>query len=210
MPTPTGNENLQGALTTGQQICWDETHGYMMGADMNPDTDCSGFVGYCLAHNGFNVPQRWNTTSMIPTLQSYPGFIEFIWQPGFQWQHGDIAVYDEGGGQHGHTFFYVENINGYLDASWEGASQNRIGALTRARMEAAGVHNHPETGDQANIFGAHTEVWIHNYSDPSTSHTWHVFRWQNAPPPPPPPIGGLPKWLLLSLINNNNRQDGGR
>ncbi len=225
MPTPTGNEDLNGALTMAQQICWDESHGYTIGADMNPDTDCSGLVGYCLSHNGFNVPQRWDTTNMIPTLQNYAGFTEYIYDSSFVPQHGDIFVYDEGGGQYGHTFFYAENVSGYTDSTGRTAT---IGPLAHAKIEASSsresgyeypdrgtipgdINNPDEPGDhRRNNVGAYWEVWVHAYETlASSGHTWHVFRWQGETPPPPP-TGGIPKWLLLSLINNNNRQDGGR
>lgn len=211
-------ENLTGALTLAQQICWNENVGYVMGADMNPNTDCSGLIGYCLSQNGFNVPRRWNTTTMIPTLQAYTGFTEYIWQPGFQWQHGDIAVYDEGGGAKGHTFFYAENVTGYTDST---GRTNTTGLLTRARIEASssrtsgysyadgdpgtipGDVNNPNTsGDYPrNGVGAYWEVWVHPFSDPSSGHTWHIFRWGGTPPPPPPSTKRhLPIWLYNKIV----------
>lgn len=195
MPTPTGNENLGAAITLAESICWDETVGYVMGADMNPNTDCSGLIGYVLSLNGFNVPRRWNTTSMIPTLQNYPGFTEHIYDPtmGFTFKHGDIVVYDEGGGSYGHTFFIGENLYGYTGTDWHTASSNRA-VLPICKVEAAGTHNHPETGDQDNGYGAHTEVWVHAYSGSPVYQVdngqglhwpvWHIFRWMQAPPPP--------------------------
>lgn len=185
MPTPTGNEDLQGALSLGESICWDESHGYIMGADMNPDTDCSGFIGYCLSNNGFNVSRRWNTTSMIPTLQSYQGFTEYIWSSGFQWQHGDIAVYDEGGGERGHTFFYAENVIGYLTSDYTNGNGD-TGLLASARIEASSNRGRPQTGDQDNGYGMHPEVWIHPFSFTPNGHTWHIFRWNGTTPPIPP------------------------
>ena len=192
MPTPTGNENLAGALALAQQICWDETHGYVMGADMNPDTDCSGLVGYALSHNGFNVNQRWDTTTMIPTLSNYPGFAHYIYSSNFTPQHGDIFVYDEGGGAYGHTFFYAENVRGYTDNT---GNTTNTGTLARARIEAASSRGTPQTGDQAKDgTGAHWEVWVHPWSAPSLSHTWHVFRWGGAPSP-----GNVPPWLMAKI-----------
>lgn len=198
MPTPTGNENLSGALTLGQSICWDETHGYVMGADMNPDTDCSGFIGYCLSQNGFNVPRRWDTTTMIPTLQSYPGFTEIIWNPSTPLIHGDILVYDEGGGANGHTFFYAENVIGYTSNDPD-LGDGTTGLLTRARIEASSNRGRPQTGDQDNGYGMHPEVWVHPYSAPSTSHVWHLFRWNQSPIP-----GDIPAWLY-SKFNKKRR-----
>lgn len=196
MPTPTGNENLSQALTIAQSICWDETHGYTMGADMDPDTDCSGFVGYALSHAGFNVPQRWDTTTMIPTLMTYPGFAHYIWYPGMQLQHGDIFVYDEGGGANGHTFFYAENVNGYTDDT---ANTDTTGMLSTARIEAASSRDQPHPGDQAkNGTGAHWEVWVHPYSAPSTSHTWHLFRWHGGAQPQLTPV-------QIAMFHKKNR-----
>lgn len=188
---PIGSEDLAGALSLGASICWDEEHGYVMGANMNPDTDCSGFIGYCLKNNGFNVDQRWNTTSMIPALMDYPGFQHFIYSDGFNWQHGDIAVYDEGGGINGHTFFYVENIRGYLSndpINGDGTT----GILSRARMEASSDRGRSQTGDQDNGHGMHPEVWIHPFSFTPGGHTWHIFRWTGGSPSG----GSMPPWLM--------------
>lgn len=196
MPTPTGNEDLTGALTLGQQFCWDESIGYNRFSTryFNPNCDCSSFVSNCLYQNGFNVMQFGTTQNIIDQLQLYPGFTEYIYSSGFQFQHGDIAVYDDGGsGAAGHTFFYVEDIYGYYDSDWTAASAARKGQLSRARMEASGTHNHPENGDQDNGRGAHTEVWIHNFNPPSSGHVWHIFRWQATPGPiPPGPIPPVP------------------
>lgn len=218
-------ENLSGALATGQQICWNESHGYYLrdGSGygcMNPDVDCSYFVGYCLQQNGFSVSPSWYTGSMITTLRAYPGFTEYIYSPGFQWQHGDIAVYDEGGGARGHTFFYAENVLGYTDNT---GRTNTTGLLSTARIEASssrthgysyadgdpgtqpGDVNNPNTsGDYPrNGVGAYWEVWVHPFSfNDNDGHTWHIFRW-NAGPGPTPPITRrhhLPIWLYNKII----------
>lgn len=198
MPTPTGNENLGAAITLGESICWDETHGYNRypgTRELNPDTDCSYFVGYCLANSGFNVNPNWYTGSMITDLQNYPGFTEHIYDPtmGFTFQHGDICVYDEDGGAAGHTFFIGENLYGYTGTYWRTATSNRA-VLPICKVEAAGTHNHSEQGDQDNGYGAHTEVWVHAYSGSPVYQVdngqglhwpvWHIFRWMQAPPPP--------------------------
>ena len=209
MPTPTGNEDLTGALTQAQTFAWDESIGYNMYGtrQFNPNCDCSSFVSNCLYLNGFNVIQFGNTQDIINQLQNYQGFTEYIYSSGFQWQHGDIAVYDDGGsGAAGHTFFYAENVWGYSDSNWRTASAARRSTLSKARIEASGTHGHPENGDQDNGHGAHTEVWVHNfYFDPG-AHVWHIFRWQAAPGPIPPPIPPgpgpvfpskkFPVWLL--------------
>lgn len=188
-------EDLAGAISQAMQICFDETHGYKMGATMNPDTDCSGLIGYCLANNGFNVNARWDTGGMITALSNYAGFTHYIWSSSFILQHGDIVVYDEGGGEHGHAFIYATGIYGYT-ATYDdelnpcGSSQ---GYLRQARIEASSSRGHyypgtrdPIPGDQANANGCHSEVWVHAYAPPSSGHTWHVFRWYDSPTPPPP------------------------
>ena len=210
-------ENLPGALQTGINICFDETHGYNRYAgtrELNPDTDCSYFVGYCLAQNGFNVNPGWYTGSMITDLSNYTGFAHYIWDSSFVWQHGDIAVYDEGGGAYGHTFFYAENVTGYVNG-YQGASScdGTIGNCAVAKIEASNNRGHPEPGDQDNGNGCHPEVWVHTFSGLPVYQVdngqgmhwpvWHVFRWGGTPPPPPPPTQhrqGLPVWLIDKII----------
>lgn len=210
-------EDLAIALQVGQRICWDETHGYFLrgsqpgvaDGELNPDVDCSYFVGYCLQQGGFNVSPSWYTGSMITTLRNYPGFTEYTYYVGMQLKNGDIFVWDDGtgGGSGGHTFFYCEYIYGYLDAYWGDATGTRKGILNQAKMEAAGTHGHgwPETGDQDNGNGAHTEVWIHNWDVPDMSKTWHVFRWHDTPGPipPGPTPGHIPLWLLIKLSKHD-------
>lgn len=196
MPTPTGNEDLTGALAQAQTFAWDESIGYNMYStrQFNPNCDCSSFVSNCLYLNGFNVAQFGNTYSIIQQLQNYQGFTEYIYTNSFVWQHGDIAVYDDRfedpttTSTKGHTFFYAENVYGYSDSYWVNASAARRSTLSRGRIEASGTHNHPENGDQDNGRGAHTEVWVHNFSFDQDNHVWHIFRWQAAPGPIPPPI----------------------
>lgn len=219
------SENLLTALQVGQRLCWNESIGYFLrgsvpgvnDGSLNPDVDCSYFVGYCLQQGGFNVSPSWYTGSMITTLRNYSGFTEHIYYPGMQLKNGDIFVWDDGtgGGSGGHTFFYCEYIYGYLDAYYGDATGTRKGILNQAKMEAAGTHGHgwPETGDQDNGHGAHTEVWIHNWDIPDMSKTWHVFRWHDTPGPVPPPTpptpgpGNMPLWMLIKLVNN--RENGG-
>ena len=204
MPIPTGQENMAGALLTGQGICWNESHGYYLRngsgkGELNPDVDCSYFVGYCLAQNGFNVSPSWYTGSMITTLNDYAGFTHYIYDSSFTPMNGDIFVYDEVDPDNpqqtrGHTFFVAENINGY-----ESQTSTNIVRLALARVEASSSRGHvdPDTnepipGDQANNSGVHDEVWVHPFSI-DTSHTWHVFRWQGGTPPP---TGRIPVWLM--------------
>lgn len=178
----TGNEDLQGALSLGESICWDETHGYIMGADMNPDTDCSGFICYCLSQNGFNIYRRLDTSGMITALPAY-GFQDIIYidESTTPTVHGDILCYDEGAGENGHCFFVVENTRGYTSLN-----DPTIINIPKARVEASSDRGNPQTGDQANSDGVHGEVWVHPYSPPSSGHTWHIFRWPDGPTPPGP------------------------
>lgn len=212
------SENIVAAMVTAMEICWDESHGYHIGADMNPDTDCSGLIGYALSHNGFNVPRRWSTTTMFPILRAYEGFTEYLWSPDFQWRNGDIAVWDNGGGENGHTFFYCSASYGYTatgDISEGGSgtyASAEKGFISPARIEASSTRGRPQEGDQPNPNGCHSEVWVHRFdpingisNDVSKGRIWHVFRWKAddpAPPiPPVPPIPGrgYPYWLLKKL-----------
>lgn len=200
-------------MVTAMIICNQHEHGYHIGADMDPDTDCSGLIGYALSKNGFNVPRRWNTTSMIPTLSNYQGFTHYIWSPSFQWRNGDIAVYDEGGGRFGHTFFYATNVVGYTatsDSNTPGTASADRAMLPQARIEASssrGVYipgtETPLPGNQPNQYGAYTEVWTHAFAFDPDGHTWHIFRWHAddpTPPDPPSPSGNIyPYWLLKKL-----------
>ena len=208
MPTPTGNENMAGALLTGQGICWNENHGYYLRSlghglgCLNPDVDCSYFVGYCLQQNGFDVSPSWYTGSMITDLSNYQGFSHYIYDSSFIPVNGDIFVYDEGGGARGHTFFVAENIAGYTSQS-----NPTITTLALAIVEASSSRNHidPDTdlpipGDQDNGNGVHDEVWVHPWEAPSSSHTWHVFRWQGGTPPP---TVRIPAWMM----KRNKRKD---
>ena len=214
------SEDLTLALQVGQRLCWNESVGYFLrGSEagnndghLNPDVDCSYFVGYCLQQGGFNVSPDWYTGTMITTLRNYAGFTEHVYYPGMPLVHGDILVYDDGGGERGHTFFYVENIYGYLDSAWDTAIGTNKGIIAKGRMEAAGSHGHREPGDQDNGHGAHTEVWIHSWYEPNSSYTWYVYRWHETPGPIPPPTpgptpGNIPLWLLIKLIRN--REYGG-
>jgi len=195
-------ENINGALITGQQICWDETHGYNRypgTRELNPDVDCSYFVGYCLQQNGFNVNPNWYTGSMITDLSAYQGFSHYIWTPSFQWRHGDIAVYDEGGGPDGHTFFYAENVLGYSSndpVNGDGTTS----LLSRARIEASNNRGRSEPGDQDNGHGMHPEVWVHPFSFSDGGHTWHIFRWDAGPGPGPMPLTFEQQIVLYSTL----------
>lgn len=206
---PTGNENLLGALISALIWCWDESIGYHIGGTFNPDTDCSGFIWRALHENGFDVgASRFDTTTEYNILVN-AGFTPYVWGVDINTpQHGDIFMYDEGGGANGHTFFYAENVRGYINGyqGWENCD-GTIGVCQRVKIEASGVHDHPEAGDQDNGNGAHTEVWVHSYagSDPTYgNHTWYVFRWGSTPPGPIPPTPTSWNWLLKKIRDKNH------
>ena len=209
---PTGFEDLNGALRSAQQYAWDESIGYHIGGTFNPDTDCSGFVWRCLADNMFDVgTSRFDTTNEAAVLVN-AGFTQLRWGVDTNIaEHGDIFMYDEGGGANGHTFFICKNVWGYKNGNlgWENCN-GVLAILPIAKIEASGTHNHPEAGDQDNGLGAHTEVWVHSYagSDPTYgSHQWYVFRWGATPPTPDPPgptpTGHLPYWLMKKMHDKN-------
>ena len=105
-----------------------------------------------------------------------------------------------GGGANGHTFFYAENVTGYVsnDPTY---GDGTTGLLTQARIEASSNRGRPQTGDQDNGYGMHPEVWVHPFSFSDGGQTWHIFRWQGGTPPVPPGHNKakLPIWLIDKL-----------
>lgn len=204
--------SIAGALISAQAFCWDETIGYQMGGNMNPNTDCSGMIWQSLHDNGFNVGSyRFDTSNMGSILRA-AGFTEYTYNSSFQPQPGDIFMYNEYvDPQHfnGHAFFYAENVRGYVNGyhGWDSSScDGTIGICARAKIEASGTHNHPENGDQDNGYGAHTEVWVHTFSSLTYgSHTWYVYRYGGGPEPPIPT--DIEKVLLFKF---NKKKKGGR
>lgn len=188
MPTPTGNENMTGALTMAQSICWDESHGYSViingqyitGRQLNPDVDCSALVCHCLNQNGFDIAEWGDTNTIINTLSNYQGFYHQIFDPySTPLQNGDILV-SEGSGSNAHTFFYAENVIGYASAD---SAQTSL--LQSARIEASSSRGLTTAGDsQKNGTGAYWEVWVHAYGwDYTDTRVWHLFRWSQSPQP---------------------------
>lgn len=223
---PTGNENLLGALISALIWCWDESIGYHRGATFNPDTDCSGFVWRALHENGFDVGHsRFDTTNEYNILVN-AGFTPYVWGVDINTpQHGDIFMYDEGGGANGHTFFYAENVRGYKNGYLGYSNCNgEIAVCPKVRIEASSSRGHyypgtkdPIPGDQPNDLGCHGEVWVHSYGgntpvDDWGPHTWYVFRWGGDPPgpiPPEPPFppGHLPTWFIKKLRDRNHHDN---
>lgn len=209
---PTGNEDLIGALTYGQSICWNESVGYSQTTRlMNPNVDCSSFIWYCLYNNGFDVGQSpWYTGDMDTRLIN-AGFTEIPYDSSYTPVNGDILMYHEVDPldptqYNGHTFFYGENYLGYVGTDWQIAT-GTTGILAQCKIEASGTHNHPEDGDQDNGFGAHTEVWVHAYNSLTYgNHNWRVFRWGQTPPTP---TGSIPAWLIQKIQKKRRNSDNG-
>lgn len=191
-------------IVSAINYAFDESIGYHMGGNFNPDTDCSGFVWQCLYDNGFNVGgSRFDTSNMGGILEA-AGFTRYTYSNSFIPQHGDIFMWDEYDAQqqrhNGHTFFYAENVYGYLNGhqGWQNCDGS-TGTCQYAKIEASDVHGHPEAGDQDNGNGAHTEVWSHTYSSLTYgSHIWNVYRYQGAPVPAPDDL------VILKVMTNKN------
>ena len=165
--------NLSAAIAQAQAICWDETIGYRMGgmAYSSADgVDCSGLIGRCLHDNGFNYPSyHVGTADMVANSMSpvdalgAAGFTEIVvTSPSVTLQPGDIVVMNHLDWSGGHTFFYMENIQGYTDP---GADSANIGNVQHCKVEASSTRGHTADGDhRKNGTGAYWEVWVHAYS----------------------------------------------
>ena len=203
---PTGNEDINGAIASAQAYCWDETHGYRMGGNMNPDTDCSGLIWQSLHDNGFDVGSyRFDTNSMNGIMIN-AGFTRFTWDSSFVPKHGDILMYNEPDGQgsySGHTFMYCENILAYTDPN---ADSNATAVIAQAKVEASSSRGQTTNGDsKKNGTGAYWEVWCHAYSGLTYgSHTWYVYRW-GAGPTPPSPMDDDDAAILVLLFSKQGR-----
>ena len=185
---PTGNEDINGAIASAQAYCWDETHGYRMGGNMNPDTDCSGLMWQSLHDNGFDVGSYRFDTNSMDGIMINAGFTRFTWDSSFVPKHGDILMYNEPDGQgsyNGHAFMYCENILAYTDPN---ADSNATAVIAKAKVEASSSREQTTSGDsKKNGTGAYWEVWCHAYNGLTYgSHTWYVYRWGAGPTPPSP------------------------
>ena len=204
---PTGNEDINGAIASAQAYCWDETHGYRMGGNMNPDTDCSGLIWQSLHDNGFDVGSyRFDTNSMNGIMIN-AGFTRFTWDSSFVPKHGDILMYNEPDGQgsyNGHTFMYCENILAYTDPN---ADSNATAVIAQAKVEASSSRGQTTNGDsKKNGTGAYWEVWCHAYSGLTYgSHTWYVYRWGAGPTPPSPIDDAAAAAIIVLLFGKQGR-----
>ena len=165
--------DLNAAIDQAMEICWDEGYGYRLGgmALSHADgVDCSGLVGRVLHDNGFNYPSyHVGTINMGPALIS-AGFTEYNYTSSFQMQSGDIVVMNHLDMTGGHTFFYVEDIRAYTDASADSAN---IGIVHNAKVEASSTRGHTAQGDhRKNGNGAYWEVWCHAYSVLINGYDW--------------------------------------
>ena len=159
--------DLNAAIDQAMAICWDEGYGYRLGGmalSYADGVDCSGLVGRVLHDNGFNYPAyHVGTINMGPALIS-AGFTEYQYTNTFQLESGDIVVMNHLDMTGGHTFFYVEDIRAYTDASADSAN---IGIVHKTKVEASDYRGHYTQGDhRKNGTGAYWEVWCHAYYEP--------------------------------------------
>lgn len=165
--------DLNNAIDQAISICWNENYGYRLGGmalSYADGVDCSGLIGRVLHDNGFNYPSyHVGTINMGPALIN-AGFTEYQYTNTFQMQSGDIVVMNHLDMSGGHTFFYVENIRAYTDASADSAN---IGNVTHAKVEASSTRGHTAQGDhRKNGTGAYWEVWCHAYSVLINGYNW--------------------------------------
>ena len=163
------SNNLSAAISQAQSICWDETIGYRLGGmalSSADGVDCSGLIGRCLSDaGGFNYPTYHVGTINMKQPLIDAGFT-IIPVNDLTWldqniQSGDIVVLNHLDMTGGHTFFYMENIRAYTDAS---ADTDTIGNVARAKVEASSDRGHSTDGDhRKNGTGAYWEVWCHAF-----------------------------------------------
>lgn len=161
--------NLAAAIAQAQSICWDESIGYRLGGmalSSSDGVDCSGLIGRCLSDaGGFNYPSYHVGTINMKNPLMNAGF-QIIPVTDLTWlnnniQSGDIVVLNHLDMTGGHTFFYVENILAYTDAS---ADTDTTGIILKAKVEASSDRGHSGDGDsRKNGTGAYWEVWCHAY-----------------------------------------------
>lgn len=164
------SNNLSAAISQAQSICWDETIGYRLGGMALSSTDgvdCSGLIGRCLSDaGGFNYPSYHVGTINMKQPLIDAGFT-IIPVNDLTWldqniQSGDIVVLNHLDMTGGHTFFYMENIRAYTDAS---ADTDTVGTVARAKVEASSDRGHSTDGDhRKNGTGAYWEVWCHAFN----------------------------------------------
>lgn len=152
--------NLNGAIQQAINICWNESIGYTLGGyEDSTGYDCSGLICRCLHDNGFNVTNTRVGTAYLTAHLQNAGFQTLPFSTGMQMQPGDIVNINDG--SYGHSYFYMENVNGYTDIdSWDNI-RNIIGNCNFAKIEASSSRGNTQPGDQPNQYGAHTEVWVH-------------------------------------------------
>ena len=158
--------DLNAAIDQGMAYCWNENYGYNyggMGHTYADGFDCSGFVGRVLHDNGFNYPSTHVGTAYMDSYLIAAGFTKLNFDWNFQPQSGDIFVMNHYGvNPHGHTFFYVEDIEAYTDPN---ANSANIAIIHNAKVEASSDRGHTAQGDhRKNGTGAYWEVWCHAYN----------------------------------------------
>ena len=179
--------NLNGAIQQAISICWNETIGYYFGGYQDSTGyDCSGLICRCLHDNGFNVTNTRVGTGILTSHLQNAGFQTIPYTTGMQMQPGDIVNINDG--SYGHSYFYMENVNGYSDYPTSPAPDyasnvtNTIVLLPYAKIEAFSKLGHSGSGDVANSHGAHCEVWVHrlnpnNITNGHPANTCYISRW---------------------------------
>ena len=158
--------SLSAAINQAISICWDETIGYNLGGmarSAAEGVDCSGLIGRCLSDaGGFNYPTYHVGTINMKTPLIAAGFqiipVTSVLQTP---QAGDIVVMNHLDLTGGHTYFYMENIQGYTDP---GADSDTVGNVPYCKVEASSSRGHTGQGDsRKNGTGAYWEVWAHAF-----------------------------------------------
>lgn len=179
--------SLRGALEQAQRICWDESIGYYFGGfSDSTGYDCSGLVCRVLHDNGFNVTNTRVGTAFLTSHLVNAGFVYIPYTSGMIMKHGDIVNINDG--SYGHSYIYAENVNGYIDYPQSSAPdyaanvRNITDLLPTAKIEAYSKLGHSGSGDIANSYGAHCEVWVHRLN-PQYINNGHpdncvdILRW---------------------------------
>lgn len=141
-------------IEKAKAIAADDSHGYDQGSrNLNPDTDCAGFVFYSLKQAGVkNIGETPFSTSSMDTLLPKAGFKKHAWNGDEKdLKKGDILWWD-GSGNRGHTEIYIgdhQNI---------GAHSNEFGGITGGKP-----------GDQTQH-----EISIEKFGPGSFTHYWRL------------------------------------
>lgn len=121
-----GSDIIDKYIEAAKSIAADDSHGYdQTKRDLNPDTDCSGFVYFALKQAGIkNLPSTPFDTGTMDDPLSKGGFKKHEWdKKESSLQKGDILWWNGSGGN-GHTEIYIGG------GKTVGAHQNENGGVT--------------------------------------------------------------------------------